>query len=230
MSELIVFGFENQQVRFVGTSNKPEWVAQDVGTILELQNIRQLLAKFDEDEKGVCTIYTPGGQQEMLTVTEPGLYRLIFKSRKAVARRFQRWLFHDILPTIRRTGSYTLHRFEQLPKALSAARAINEIDQLVVDISPRLAQYLIDHAISEILEGPLPPGITEPLRGVVEIAEQMGFSVNLHNRCQLGRFVKASEVGHLAICEKRLVNGTLREVYCYPDNEMVRRVIRGFFG
>ena len=40
----------------------------------------------------------------------------------------------------------------------------------------------------------------------------------------------ASEVGHLAICEKRLVNGTLREVYCYPDNEKVRRVIRGFFG
>ena len=45
MSELIIFGFENQQVRFVGTPDQPEWVAQDVGTILELQNIRQLLTK-----------------------------------------------------------------------------------------------------------------------------------------------------------------------------------------
>ena len=230
MSELIIFGFENQQVRFVGTPDQPEWVAQDVGTILELQNIRQLLAKFDEDEKGVCTIYTPGGQQEMLTVTEPGLYRLIFKSRKAVAKRFQRWLFHDILPSIRRTGSYTINQSQKPPKALIAARAIHEIAQLVAEISPRLAQYLIDCTISEVLEQAALPERTETLRGVVEIAEEMGFSVNLHNRCQLGRFVKASEVGHLAICEKRLVNGTLREVYCYPDNEKVRRVIRGFFG
>jgi BRO family, N-terminal domain len=81
MSDLIVFGFENQQVRFVGTPEYPEWVAQDVGIALDIQNIRQLLTKFDDDEKGVCTIYTPGGAQEMLTVKEPGLYRLIFKSR-----------------------------------------------------------------------------------------------------------------------------------------------------
>ena len=230
MSELIIFGFENQQVRFVGTPNQPEWVAQDVCAVLEIKNVSDTLAKFDEDEKGIASIYTLGGLQELLTVTEPGLYRLIFKSRKAVAKRFRRWLFHEVLPTIRRTGSYTINQSQKPPKALIAARAIHEIAQLVAEISPRLAQYLIDRTISEVLEQAILPEKTETLRGVVEIAEEMGFSVNLHNRCQLGRFVKASEVGHLAICEKRLVNGTLREVYCYPDNEMVRRVIRGFFG
>ncbi|PSF35974.1 hypothetical protein C7H19_14600 [Aphanothece hegewaldii CCALA 016] len=229
MSELIVFGFENQEVRFVGTPDKPEWIAQDVGIALELQNVRQLLTKFDDDEKGVCTIYTPGGEQEMLTVTEPGLYRLIFKSRKAVAKRFQRWLFHEVLPSIRRTGSYSIHQSQPSPKALVAARTIKEINELVVDISPRLAQYLIDHTISEVLEQAVLPGTTETLRGVVEIAQEMGLPVNAQNRSQLGRFVKNSQVGQFAVSEKRLVNGTLREVHCYPDNEAVRQRIRSFF-
>jgi prophage antirepressor-like protein len=66
MSNLIVFGFENREVRFIGTPEQPEWVAQDVGIALDIQNIRRLLTKFDDDEKGVCTIYTPGGAQEML--------------------------------------------------------------------------------------------------------------------------------------------------------------------
>ncbi len=229
MSDLIVFDFENRDVRFVGTPARPEWVAQDVGIALEIQNVRQLLTKFDDDEKGVCTIYTPGGEQEMLTVTEPGLYRLIFKSRKAVAKRFQRWLFHEVLPSLRRTGSYSIHQNPQSPKALIAARAINEINELVVDISPRLAQYLIDHTISEVLEQATLTGTTEALRGVVEIAEEMGLPVNAQNRSQLGRFVKNSPVGQLAVPEKRLVNGTWREVHCYPDTEGVRNLIRSFF-
>ncbi len=170
-------------------------------------------------------------------MTEPGLYRLLFKSRKEVARRFQRWLFHEVLPILRRTGSYSLHGAENPPKALVAARAIEEIDppsaalrsRLVTNISPRLAQYLIDHTVSEVLEVTVLPGTAGTLRGVVEIAEEMGLPVSPENRCQLGRFVKNSPVGALAVTEKRLVNGTLREVYCYPDNEEVRNIIRSYF-
>jgi prophage antirepressor-like protein len=124
MSTLSIFTFENHPVRLVGTAEKPEWVAQDVGNVLEIQNVRQLLTKFDADEKGVCTIYTPGGDQQMLTVTEPGLYRLIFKSRKTVAKRFQRWVFHEVLPSIRKTGSYTLPQpeLERLKLELELAK------------------------------------------------------------------------------------------------------------
>ncbi|HEU0144715.1 MAG TPA: BRO family protein [Nitrososphaera sp.] len=102
-----VFDFEGKQVRFVGTSEFPEWIADDVGDALEIKNVRQNLQSFDDDEKGVCTIYTLGGTQAMLTVKEPGLYRLIFKSRKPVAERFRRWVFRDVLPSIRKTGSYS---------------------------------------------------------------------------------------------------------------------------
>ncbi|HEY9598348.1 MAG TPA: BRO family protein [Cyanophyceae cyanobacterium] len=108
MTNLSVFDFENNSVRITGTPDKPEWIACDVARILEIQNIRQNLTEFDDDEKGVCSVYTLGGNQELATVTEPGLYRLIFKSRKPVAKRFKRWVFHDILPSIRKTGSYDI--------------------------------------------------------------------------------------------------------------------------
>jgi prophage antirepressor-like protein len=108
MSNLSVFAFESQDVRFVGTSENPEWVAQDICKCLDLDDTSKALEPLESDEKGTSIIRTPGGNQEVLTVTEPGLFRLIFKSRKPVAKRFQRWVFHEVLPSIRNTGSYTV--------------------------------------------------------------------------------------------------------------------------
>jgi hypothetical protein len=83
------------------------WVAQDVGAILDIAEVRSTLRHFDADEKGVHTVDTPGGPQRLLTVNEPGLYRLIFLSRKPAAHAFKRWVTHEVLPQIRRTGTYT---------------------------------------------------------------------------------------------------------------------------
>ena len=96
-------------------SHKPLWIAADVGEILGIANVRQNLAGFPEDEKGVCTVYTPGGLQQLQAVTEPGLYRLIFQSRKPEAEGFKRWVFHEVLPTINRTGSYSVPNQDPLP-------------------------------------------------------------------------------------------------------------------
>ena len=62
----------------------------------------------DDDEKGVGSIDTPGGPQEMSTVNEPGLYSLVLRSRKPEAKEFKRWLTHEVLPQIRKTGRYSL--------------------------------------------------------------------------------------------------------------------------
>jgi prophage antirepressor-like protein len=117
MSDLSVFVFESQKVRFVGTPEKPEWVAADVCAILEIKNVSDALTPFVFIERGIATAYTPGDDnpqgQEMLTVTEAGLYRLIFKSRKPVAKRFQRWVFHEVLPSLRRTGKYEMPKPDQ---------------------------------------------------------------------------------------------------------------------
>jgi prophage antirepressor-like protein len=107
MSSLSVFDFEGNTVRFVGTVDKPEWVAQDVCKVLEIKNVSDAIERLDDYQKGIVTTDTLGGKQEMLTVTEAGLYALIFTSRKASAKRFQRWVFEEVLPSIRKTGTYT---------------------------------------------------------------------------------------------------------------------------
>jgi len=98
--------FEGRRLRFVGTPDKPAWIAQDVCDILEIESARSALAKFDEDEKGVHSVYTLGGSQTHATVYESGFYRLIFKSRKPEAKRFQKWVFGEVLPSIRNYGTY----------------------------------------------------------------------------------------------------------------------------
>src|SRR5579862_6204405 len=87
----MVLDYEGRRIRFVGTAENPEWIAQDVCDVLDIDNARQALADFDEDERGVCTVYGTFGKRELLTVYESGLYRLLMKSRKPQAKKFQKW-------------------------------------------------------------------------------------------------------------------------------------------
>lgn len=107
MNELKIFEKEEfGKVRVVGHDGDPWFVAKDVCECLELGNPRSSIALLDEDEKGVHSVDTPGGKQEMTIVSEPGLYSLILRSRKPEAKAFKRWVTHDILPSIRKTGGY----------------------------------------------------------------------------------------------------------------------------
>lgn len=114
MSNLAVFQFDGQEVRFVGTPDKPEWVAQDVCNILGIQNASDSIKRLDDYQKGVANVYTLGGSQKMVTVTEAGLYALIFTSRKPTAKDFQRWVFEEVLPAIRKTGQYGTNQFKDI--------------------------------------------------------------------------------------------------------------------
>lgn len=96
----------NQVVRVVMQDNEPLWVAKDICMILEISNSRMALDRLDDDEKGVSSIDTPGGAQTVQVVNEPGLYSLILGSRKPEAKRFKRWITHQVLPSIRKNGAY----------------------------------------------------------------------------------------------------------------------------
>ena len=105
--QLVPFDFEGRPVRVVTDSQGEPWfVAADVLATIGLD--RKALERLDDDEKGVSSIHTPGGGQEMTTVNEPGLYTLVLGSRKAEAKRFKRWITHEVLPSIRKTGSYAV--------------------------------------------------------------------------------------------------------------------------
>lgn len=95
-------------VRAIDRDGDPWFVAVDVCNALGIQNSRDTLAKsLDDDEKGVETIYTPGGPQELSIISESGVYALIFRSNKPEARRFRKWITAEVIPAIRKTGSYT---------------------------------------------------------------------------------------------------------------------------
>lgn len=103
---LAEFIFKGKVVRFVGTQEKPEWVAQDVCECLEIKNTTDALATLKPTMRSLASIETTEGLRNVNTVFESGLYKLIFKSRKKVAEEFQDWIFEEVLPEIRRTGSY----------------------------------------------------------------------------------------------------------------------------
>lgn len=107
-NEIIPLDFETHAVRMVVIKGESWWVATDVCRALGIDNSRQALARLEEDEKGVITNDTLGGQQEMAIISEPGLYALILTSRRPEAKRFKRWVTHEVLPTIRRTGTYSI--------------------------------------------------------------------------------------------------------------------------
>jgi prophage antirepressor-like protein len=108
-NKLVPFAFDDNLVRgFLDENGDPWFVAKDVAVILELQNIRQNLAELDVDEKGVCITDTLGGPQQVTTVSESGLYTLVFKSRKPEAKRFRKWVTSEVLPTLRKTGRYAM--------------------------------------------------------------------------------------------------------------------------
>ena len=105
---LQLFSYGSNTVRTVKLDGQIWFVAKDVADILGIQNIRQNVSDFNDDEKGVCKIYTPGGEQEMLCLNEPGLYRLIFRSNKPEAKTFQDWVYHEVLPALHNTGTFSI--------------------------------------------------------------------------------------------------------------------------
>lgn len=111
---------------------EPWFVAKDTLDVLELD--KTALRKLDEDEKGVDSIHTPGGEQQMTIVTEPGFYKLVMRSRKPEAKAFQRWVTHEVLPALRREGAYEVPREEPLDLVIARGMvAANKKIQLLED-------------------------------------------------------------------------------------------------
>lgn len=101
--------FENKdfgKVRTVTLNGAPWFVAADVCRALDIANSRDAVKRLDDDERGVVSTDTLGGVQEMTVVNESGLYSIVLGSRKPEAKQFKRWITHEVIPTIRKTGGY----------------------------------------------------------------------------------------------------------------------------
>ena len=106
----LVFTFPKtaQHVRSVMIDGEPWWVAKDATDILGYRATNDATRMLDDDEKGTHSVRTPGGEQAVVIINEAGLYSLILRSKLPDAKDFKRWVTHEVLPSIRRTGSYSI--------------------------------------------------------------------------------------------------------------------------
>lgn len=145
MSSLQLLQYNNQQVRTVIKDGEPWFVASDLCRVIEHTNPSKAVAGLDDDEKGLTNCSTLGGTQALMCVSEPGMYKLMARSNKPSAKPFQRWLSHDVLPAIRKTGSYNaapaplaLTREQRMAQAmLDAQEIMAEQSVLIQELAPK---------------------------------------------------------------------------------------------
>lgn len=118
MNALQIFSKGNMTTRAFEKDGDVWFIARDVCDELGLDNMSRAISTLDEDDVGVSIIETAGGSQEMTIVSESGLYSLVFKSRKPEARAFQKWVTKEVLPSIRKTGSYSIYTIERTDRLI----------------------------------------------------------------------------------------------------------------
>jgi prophage antirepressor-like protein len=115
MSNLSIFKFKSNQVRVILIEGQLWFVAKDVCEVLEVGNPSRALMRLDDDEKGITSSNTLGGGQNLSVISESGFYSLVLSSRKPQARPFKKWVTSQVLPTIHRTGSYSINQQQSSP-------------------------------------------------------------------------------------------------------------------
>lgn len=149
MANIQVFEYQNSKVRTVDMDGEAWFVLKDVCAVLGISNNRMAADRLDDDEKGVSLIDTLGGKQEMVIVNESGLYHVILRSDKPEVAPFRRWVTNDVLPAIRKTGSYNapqLTRSQLLATALIAAH--EELEEKGKQIETMKPKVLFADAVS----------------------------------------------------------------------------------
>lgn len=114
MNELKIF--ENPEfgkIRTVAIDGEPWLVGKDVALVLGYKNPQEAIrTHVDQEDKGVSEILTPGGKQNLPIINESGLYSLVLSSKLPKAKQFRRWVTSEVLPALRKTGSYTMPEAE----------------------------------------------------------------------------------------------------------------------
>ena len=107
-NEIQVWNYESSEVRTVQVNGEPWFVLADVRKVLEISNSRNISSRLEPDEKGVTLVDTLGGTQQMTIINESGLYAVVLRSDKPQAKPFRKWVTSEVLPSIRKHGSYSV--------------------------------------------------------------------------------------------------------------------------
>ncbi|VEP16241.1 hypothetical protein H1P_4220001 [Hyella patelloides LEGE 07179] len=254
MSNLSIFTFETQQVRFVGTEEKPEWIAADIVAILyptaSRASYSKYLSKVPSQWKDKKQILTPGGKQKLTTLLEPGLYCLIGRSDSSLAVPFQEWLYEEVIPSIRKTGSYSVaEKSPSIPTLLSAREELETIrlgmnlfvelggcdDRTKILLKDRVRNILLADRL-QLSQTPNQPEPTRRLEyPVSDRAIHLGYRPNNQQLQQIGKqasLLYQDKHGIKPVRREQFVGGTTRMVNVYgsDDLEFLDRAIFAVMG
>ncbi|MNW46572.1 hypothetical protein D3C74_238740 [compost metagenome] len=140
MSELQVFKFNTLEVRTVFKDGEPWFVLKDVCNVLEIDQVAGIKRRLSDDVISNHLIPDSiGRQQDTTIINEDGLYDVILESRKPEAKEFRKWVTRDVLPSIRKTGSYSINDPQKLIALalIEAQKVLEEQDQQIALMQPK---------------------------------------------------------------------------------------------
>ena len=212
MNELQVF--ENPafgQVRTVTKDGEPWFVAADVCRALGHSNVTVALDRLDDDEKAKFNLGLRGGDTGC--VNEPGLYSLVLGSRKPEAKNFKRWITHEVIPSIRKTGSYSIQEPETPAQLRAKAMMINAKTRLFNAAMKAVDRFQMSPVALEALGIPMIEEFTgvktgyrpriETTYSATELGAEFGVSANKIGRIAKDNGLKTDEYGITVLDKSR---------------------------
>lgn len=235
---VVPFEFQNNAVRtVVSESGEVLFVGKDVAAALGYTNPSKAM---NDHCKGVTKRYplqTEGGVQEVRVLTESDVMRLIISSKLPAAVEFERWVFEEVLPAIRKTGSYSVPKVEpvRMPTPIDTEQQMLALKRVMLDEELKAAAPLVWQHLSDAVQNqalaflgvtqlPLLEESVHPL-DVTELAKRAGLSIPSNYRGTCGKYV-ADRCSPVKI--ERVVNGAVRVCNAYTDHAAATAAIREF--
>lgn len=235
MNEIQIFNYNNTQVRTIEMNGEPWFVLKDVCEILGISKYRDAAARLDEDERGSVRLDTLGGKQEMTAINESGLYNVILRSDKPEAKPFRKWVTSEVLPAIRKTGSYSTaakpSKALEIKEINAKVRLSNQFLKLskVDTLSAEYKNILVSKA-AEILTGtqiiPLPKS-QQKMYSATEIGKMFGLSANKIGRIANEHGLKTTEYGEYY---RSKAEHSVKEVDSFVYNDRAVEKFKGILG
>lgn len=232
------------EVRTLEINGEPWFVGKDVAQALGYKETAKAVRERVEDEdKGVSVLDTPGGKQETTIINESGLYSLIMSSKMEKAKEFKRWVTSEVLPSIRKTGSYTVNAVQkkddrELDAMLmdanarlleaKAKQAAILLEFAKLNLSPEANQALVACA-SELMTGvkalPLPE--VDKTYSASEVGEMFGVSANKIGRIANSEGLKTEKFGIFVLDKAK---GSNKQVQTFRYNQAAVDFFNEYFG
>lgn len=167
MNELQVFDYNNKMVRTIEQEGELWWVLKDVCKVLKMTNHKMVIQRLDADEVGKFNIPHPQNKSrdlEVVCINESGLYNVILRSDKPEAKPFRKWVTSEVLPTIRKTGNYSIDSHADTSAAIDVLKGFLQTQQQQFSILMQNQQSQVEQltALANLITSMTPPQYKPP--------------------------------------------------------------------